>query len=45
MKHLLATERSPGDRPAYCAGGMSAVVDGFLAGVGQLERGGVGSSS
>lgn len=41
----MATDRSPGDRPAYCAGEMSAVVDRFLARIGQLERRGAGNSS
>ena len=42
MKHLMARERSPRNRPAYCAGAMSAVV-GQVAG--QLQRGDEGSSS
>lgn len=45
MKHSQATEWSPGDRPTHCAGDRSAAVDKFLARVGQLERGEVGSSS
>lgn len=45
MKLSLATKWSRGDRPAYCAGEKSVVVDRFQARVQQLERGAVGSSN